>query len=963
MRNRYLLLLLLIMGSFQLWARPHFDRPTPSPETENYFRNYTRADSLHGFDVEKYEIFLTINDQTHYLDGYVISTVNAEEDMNSITWDLCGLTVTAVEVNGISQTNFTQNTSQIIIPLTGITNGTQFTTTVYYSGVPSMSPPPYGCGMFFQGGSVFTISDPDASRYWWPCYDHPWDKALVDLHITIRDDWAVACNGLRDSIVDNGNGTKTHHWLGSNPMTTYLACVTAGNYTELPLQYYNGIPIQDFVLPTQVNNAQEDLSVLPEMMSAFSQMFGEYPFEKYGQTTVSMGVYGAMEHQTMTTLNSYMITGNHNYDYTFAHELCHQWFGNCLSVLTFKDIWLSEGFATYSEALWAEHSLGYDAMCNYFRSNIRNYYLTYANNYGPHTTYDPPFNAIFTPVTYEKPASVLHMLRAKVGNEAFFNILQSWFQQHYNGNVITSEFEQLCEDISGQELTQFFSQWIYGSGIPEVEFSVFQNYNLAIPRYKVFAKTGSNTSTDFTIDIPFHFNDNINSDSTLVTAGPMITESVVILNFLPSEYQLDPDDWMLIRGKEEHQLTLTDVYAGNNSARVVWESYWNEVPVVGYYVYRAVFDGPFQLMTPQPVTGTEWLDTEITPGTEYTYYITAVDVDQYESMPSNAVTVWSIAMPMNQGMLVVDETRDMGGGALMPTDEDVDQFYRNVLSGMNYTEYDYTAQGAPSAELLGNYSIVLWHDNDYSEVLIDDNLNALGSYLLGGGNLIVSGWKTAGQMNQEFLQQYFSDFNPVYTNNADFHNAYSSSYPTLNIDVTKIPANWNNALRMTYVFPNSSEDIIYLADYTDGMAVDNQPIAIKSEFGGSFTLMGLPLFMFEEEGVQSFLNDYIATIDNSVGNSNEEHIPMDNALQAFPNPFFHDLNIKVTCKNEQQIELAVYNIKGQKVHSDFLTSKNSMVNLNWDGKDTTGKSCAAGIYFLRAKGNSLNLTKRVLLLK
>jgi hypothetical protein len=368
------------------------------------------------------------------------------------------------------------------------------------------------------------------------------------------------------------------------------------------------------------------------------------------------------------------------------------------------------------------------------------------------------------------------------------------------------------------------------------------------------------------------------------------------------------------------------------------------------------------LMNSQPLTGTVWLDTDITPNTEYSYYIAAVDTQQYESIPSETITVWSISMPMNQGMLVVDETRDMGGGVLMPTDEDVDQFYRNVLSGMNYTEYDYATMGAPSAELLGNYSIVLWHDNDYSEVLIDENLNALGSYLLGGGNLIVSGWKTGGQMNQEFLQQYFTDLNPLYTNNAYFLNAYSEGYPTLSIDTTKIPANWNNALRMTYVFPNPNGTVLYSADYADGQSSDGQPIAIKSEFGGSFTLMGLPLFMFEEEGVQSFLNSYIATIDNSVG-VEEEHIPMNNTLHAYPNPFHQDINIQVTCSKDQQVEVAIYNIKGQKVYSKILASENSMANLNWSGSDNTGEKCASGVYFLRAKGNHLNMSKRVLLLK
>ncbi len=961
MRHRIVITALLLMLCVALFAHPRLDKPISNELAQRYANMYTRADSLHGFDVEKYEIFLTINDQTQYLDGHVIATVNAEEAMSVIEWDLVGLTATAIEVNGVMQNNFSQNDTHVIIPLTGINDGDQFTTTVYYSGNPTMSPV-YGCGMFFQNGSVFTISDPDASRYWWPCYDHPWDKAIVDLHVTIRDDWVAACNGLRDSIVDNGDGTKTHNWLGSNPMTTYLACITAGNYHELPLQYYNGIPIQDFVLPTQIANATEDLSRLPDMMSAFSQMFGEYPFEKYGQTTVSMGVYGAMEHQTMTTLNSYMITGTHQYDTIFAHELSHQWFGNCLSILEFKDVWLNEGFATYCEALWTEYDQGYQAMCDYYRDEISGYYLSYANSYGPHTTYDPPFNALFTPVTYEKPGSVLHMLRARVGTEMFFNILQSWFQEYYNGNVKSSEFEEKCEELTGENFDQFFDQWIYGSGIPEYEYSVFYNYNLAIPRYKVYAKTTSNTDTEFVLDIPFHHYSSTQRDSALIQAGPDVTESVVMLEYLPVGYEMDPDEWMMVRGREEHKVEIVDVYAGTNSARVVWAPFWEDVETEGYYIYRATFDGPFVMQTSEPVTGTEWTDTNLSPQTEYSYYVVAVDSQGYESMPSETRVVWTVDMPMDQGMLIVDETRDMNGNVLTPDDAQVDDFYREVFAGMIYDEYDYATEGEISATTLGQYSIVFWHDDDFAELFVEDNLNALGSYLMSGGNLILSGFKTTGQMNQDFLKQYFPNLSPVYTNNAVFESAFSTTYPSLILDQTKIPANWNQSLRMTFSFPNYGDGALYFADYTDGELADGNAVIITTDTGGSLTLSGIPLYMFEVEGVTTFLNSYIESIDEFVDNEDHQQQVVNPELVAYPNPFNPELNVKVEGISEE-IEVSVYNIKGQKVVTLINERVSGNKTLVWDGRDSNGTNCASGIYMIHAKSNSLNTVKRVMLLK
>ncbi|HNX01785.1 MAG TPA: M1 family metallopeptidase, partial [Candidatus Cloacimonadota bacterium] len=585
--KKSILIFVSIFICIHLFAHPKFIQPID----QNYIPRPTeRADSLHGFDVQKYTLTLTINDAAHTIQGNVLANVTATDNINYIEYNLIGLNVNQVKVND-TISSFTYSNGLIHIPLNGITNGSQFTTQVDYSGIPALSGAPYNIGLIFSSTMVFTLSDPDASRYWWPCYDHPWDKAVVDLNVTMRSDWLVACNGIRTSMVDNGDGTKTHHWVGSNPMLPYLVCITASNYREIN-QTFGNIPIQNFVSNSLYNNAVTDFSDLPNMMSVYSQKYGPYPFEKYGNAVVNMQTFGAMEHQTMTTMGSDYIHGNHNGQWTIAHELSHQWFGNCVSPLTFKDVWLSEGFATYSEAVWEESQRGFTSMCNYIQSSFHNYYLSWEPASSPQTIYDPAFSAYFNPPSYEKAASVLHMLRLQVGDSTFWNIMQSWFQAHHNGNATTQEFEALCESISGQDLHQFFHQWIYGAGIPEIKFSYFYKTDLTNHEFhlKVFAKTSCASGEDFYVKLPIQVIHPNHSDSLLVDATPEISAPIDhVIPFTANDSIIlneDPHHWLLQRGLSPVYTAQPHALAANSSVYLSWVPYWSDVPITSYLIYR-----------------------------------------------------------------------------------------------------------------------------------------------------------------------------------------------------------------------------------------------------------------------------------------------------------------------------------------------------------------------------------------
>jgi hypothetical protein len=944
----------IILLSFTgLFATEPFWSTMPSTQT------IERHDSLTGFDITKYDLSMNINDQTHFISGSVIAYVTAESHVGAIEYNLMGgtLTVTEVKVNDvINEFSFTNGI--IHIPL-DISAGQNFTTKVSYSGTPGNSPAPYNIGMLFTASAIYTLSNPDAGRYWWPSYDHPWDKALIDLHITVRNDWLVAGNGLRESIIDNGNGTKTHNWICSHPVATYVIGIAAGPYVEFN-QTAGDLPIQNFVLPSQLNNATADFSNVPEMINYFSTVYGAYPFEKYGHALVNMSTYAAMEHQTMTTFGSQYITGTQTYEPTVAHELAHQWMGNSVTPLTMQDVWLKESFATYSEFLWTVHKSGWQTGLQYLSSSIQNYYLTWENSNGPHTIYNPVYNELFAPPTYEKSASVLHMLRLKLGNEVFSNFIHTLYNTYQDSNVITAEIKATAEQVSGQNLDQFFNQWIYNSGIPSASITVFTD---GISQAKIIAQSTSNTTTQFDLEIPLHLANSAALDSVVVRAtasgyANMLTYNPATDNL--SGIQIDPDHWVLNRGYTSHTVSLLTCLPANHLVNVYWEGFTGPFELAGYHVWRrALPNGTFQMLNDIPYLQTSYGDTNAQNGTNYQYYVTAVDLQGFQSLPSNTLNAMPIDFPFDWGFLVVDETRDGNGVVLSPSDAQVDGFYSNVLQGMPFTAWDYITMGAPSLNTLSHYPLVLWVSDDYSDIWIDDNSNKLSSYISSGGKLVISGWKYPGAMPQTFFSAWFPAVTPTLINQPTLISAQSDTYPILHPDPAKLPASWNGMLSMPYIFDGEAE-ILYNADLTEGTTGDGMPLAIKAvnvDNPGTVVMLGFPLYYMMETEVRSFMLQLLPELYPTVAVTDENITPQMLKLTCYPNPFTHELRINPGKTVLRPMKISLFNIKGQKVKSWTLSNAKEII---WNGKDESGKTMSDGMYLIKVNNGKETQTNKVL---
>ncbi len=371
-----------------------------------------------------------------------------------------------IKLNYNEVNDFYFNNEIIYIPSKNSLSDT-FKLNLIYEGTPKNK----GLSSFsfdsFNGKSfVYTLNEPIFASTWFPCNDLPNDKALLDIRITNDSSKISLSNGNLVGITTNKD-RRTYHWKTIYPVSTYLICLYSGNYKYFSDEYTssNGekFKIDYYAFPEHLDMAKSDYKYHPEMMKVFEDKFGPYPFtkEKYGVAEF-LWQGGAMEHQTMTGIASNLINGKGLFQDYYIHELAHQWWGDAVGPKSWKDIWLNEGFATYCEALYAEATAGKEAyqstMLSKFQSRFKG------------KLYDP--DNLFSSTVYDKGAWVLHMLRFEVGEEVFGKILKEYYKKYKYSNASTDDFKNLCEEVSGKRLDQFFNQWVYeGTGTIKCEYN------------------------------------------------------------------------------------------------------------------------------------------------------------------------------------------------------------------------------------------------------------------------------------------------------------------------------------------------------------------------------------------------------------------------------------------------------------------------------------------------------------
>jgi aminopeptidase N len=414
-----------------------------------------------GYDVSNYSLTLDYTPAGNQLRGTAVITARATQNLSRFDLDFrMQNSITRLLVNG-APASFTYEQEQelVITPASGLVQGKTFTVTVDYAGQPRVVTDPDTSieGWVPTDDGAFVVNEPQGSPGWYPVNDNPRDKATYDFHVTVPEGLTVMANGVLVSETHSG-GKATWVWREGDPMAPYLATTTLGRFDLTRSQTPSGIPSYVAIDP-QLAKGQV-LSKLPEAVDFYASIYGPYPFDSVG-AIVDSAKYVGYSLETQTKPNFPTVPD----EATLVHELSHMWFGDSLTLKIWPDIWLHEGFATWSEWIWSE--LQGNKSAHQWFEQLYNTPAKDTRFWGPAVANFTDPALLFNGTVYYRGGMTLQALREKIGDLTFFRLLRDWATQNRFGTVTTPQFIALAEQESGMNLTQFFNVWIYQDAKPE----------------------------------------------------------------------------------------------------------------------------------------------------------------------------------------------------------------------------------------------------------------------------------------------------------------------------------------------------------------------------------------------------------------------------------------------------------------------------------------------------------------
>jgi aminopeptidase N len=421
-----------------------------------------------GYDVDHYVLDITWTPSDAgpgRLDGTTTVEATATQRLSRFDLDLTGLDVSRVTVDGDPAEVARRGEHELVVtPAEPIESDASFTAEVAYGGVPQPQGEIDGVqpGWIDDGHEVYVIGEPNGAASFFPVNDHPSDKATYEQRITAPDGLEVAANGrLADRVpADEGSGGGTT-WVfdAPDPMASYLVQIVIGDMETVTAEGPGGLPIRHAFDTDVAAEAGPAMARTGEMIDAFDDLFGPFPFVTYGSVVVDDEIGLALETQTLSIFGADAIGD----EVTVAHELAHQWFGDAVSPATWRDIWLNEGFATYAMLLWDERTGGLPV-----DDALREAAAGGGLDLPPG---DPGAANLFDYSVYFRGAMTLHVLRHELGDDAFFRLLRTWVERYDGRSATSADFEALAAEVAGpgHDLSGLFDAWLRAPQLPDLD--------------------------------------------------------------------------------------------------------------------------------------------------------------------------------------------------------------------------------------------------------------------------------------------------------------------------------------------------------------------------------------------------------------------------------------------------------------------------------------------------------------
>ena len=445
------------------------------------FSQTENKDFRKNIDIIHYSINLNITEfRKKEISGNTIVQLSPRnKEIDHIVLELLSMKIDSVFLFNEKINNYSYNGKLLTIPCKPDIQDDKCCTVanIYYHGNP-VEDALLG-GFFFSDTLAYNIgvgmdAKPNSyGRIWFPCIDSFEEKATFDFNITVPRGFKAVCSGILDSEKDNSNGTITYYWKMKQEIPTYIASVAVGKY-EIIESMYKGIkrdiPVSLYMFPEDVADAKVSFQNLPEAMKAYENSFGEYVWDRIGYVEVPF-MSGAMEHVCNIAYPEYAVDSTLVRETLMAHELSHHWFGNLVTCKTSGDMWLNEGWATFSEALFKEQVYGKQAYKEYVRENhVEVLTTTHIYDNGYRALYDIPHEYTYGSTVYDKGGDVAHTLRGYMQDSIFFESIREYIKAYSYKAASSHDFRDFLSEYSNIDLTDFFDTWVFTKGFPH--FSV-----------------------------------------------------------------------------------------------------------------------------------------------------------------------------------------------------------------------------------------------------------------------------------------------------------------------------------------------------------------------------------------------------------------------------------------------------------------------------------------------------------
>lgn len=496
-------------------------------------------------DIQHYKLAIIVNDTTNSIDATMNVSLKFKKLADEFQLDLVnndsinntGMIIDSIYQNNVKVT-FTHINNKVSIQPKHTFPGIEYTYTIKYHGIPKdglvISENLYGDRTFFSDNW------PNRAQNWFPCVDHPSDKATVEFIIDAPNYYQTIANGFQVEETNINTTTKQYHWKTEVPLPTKVMVIGIAKFAVQNIGETHNIPVSTWVYPQTKEQGFYDFSTAKNILNFFIENVGEYPYLKLANVQ-SKTRFGGMENAGNIFYFEESVTGKLEHEDLIAHEIAHQWFGNSASEIDWPHLWLSEGFATYLTDLFILKDKGEEAFLIRIKEEREKVLNFYKRKQTPVIdTQNTNLMSLLNANSYQKGAWVLHMLRKKIGNDTFWKGIKKYYSTYKFSNASTTDFKNVMEEVSNKNLDIFFTQWLQKSGHPILKTNWIYHSN----KIRMMIEQTQENVFQFPLDIEITYNDGSSEIKTIEITDKIAPYVISTMGDVKS-INFDPNTWLL----------------------------------------------------------------------------------------------------------------------------------------------------------------------------------------------------------------------------------------------------------------------------------------------------------------------------------------------------------------------------------------------------------------------------------